>query len=145
MMFVSRRRLEVHLWAPYFGHSSVLDCVRVAILSSPVSINVGAGQNGCHLKWWPENKWYNCPYDGVNNQWSGRGKPGHDDHLLSSWPGKGWVIRSALDLMPVRFSWAEHGGGDDFCQLILPQLGIFWPPLLGCNCSSRGYISCNSL
>ena len=34
------------------------------------------------------------------------------------------------------------GGGEDFCQLTLPPSGIFWLPLPGCNCSSRGHISC---
>ena len=41
MMVVSRRGVEVHPWAPYFGHSMVLDCVRLTIHSSVISINVG--------------------------------------------------------------------------------------------------------
>ena len=122
-MVVSWRGVEVFLWASFSGCPPILDGIREAFCLFVIPINVGTGQSGVHISQWLENKWWNHPYGGSDNQWGGRGKTGHGDYLLSPWSGKGGVIWSALHLTPAGLFWTEHSGGQIIYQLPLPPLG----------------------
>ena len=126
---------------PILGHSLVLDCVRMTILSSVISVNVGAGQSGCHLKWWPENKQWNCPCGSVNNWQNESRKPGHDDYLLPQWPAK----VESLEVLSTLCQWDSPKPRMVVVRIFAnsPYIpwGSFGLPYLDVTVSSRGCIS----